>query len=163
MCSLCGLCDTEHPAEHLELTFQCPDAVVALQTVERARRVRDCDDLCVLDHSRFFVRALLPLRVIGTSGPYRIGIWVEVRQADFERIVELWDEADTSSVPAFEATLANDIPGLPCTSGLRTYLVLAGATDRPTLALKPAEHPLVAEQVRGITPIRAREYTAMCG
>ena len=158
---ICEQCGVEHPADELELSFRQPDAVAALSQEARSERVQENKDLCVLDGQRFFVRALLPLQVSGRANAYNVGVWVEVARVVFERIYELWDNPDQSSEPSFAATLANDIPTHPQTVGLRAQLSLTGPSTRPMIALDPAGHPLVSEQVRGITPHRAYEYSSL--
>ncbi len=160
---ICTECGHEHPLEELELTFRRPDVVAALQAEEREARVQENKDLCVLDGERFFIRALLPLPVIEREHPYNVGLWVEVSKQIFERVYEVWDEADQAEEPAFHAEIANDIGIHPPSCGLSASLSLTGPTTRPVVALSPAEHPLVGEQSRGITAHRAAQYSSLFG
>jgi hypothetical protein len=135
--------------------------VAELEAAERESRVQENNDLCILDGKRFFVRALLPLPVLEGVQPYNVGLWVEVSQRDFERVYELWDAADQADEPSFDAQVANDIPLHPPVLGLAARLSLTGPTTRPEVTLETAEHPLVGEQVRGITVHRASEYSRL--
>jgi len=159
--SICAECGHEHPPDDLELTFRRPDAVAALPAEEREGRVQENKDLCVLDGTRFFIRALLPLPVTERELPYNVGLWVEVSQQTFDRVYELWDEDTQAEEPAFHAEIANDIPIHPPARGLVASLSLTGPTTRPTVTLGPAEHPLVGEQSRGITAHRAAQYSSL--
>jgi hypothetical protein len=158
---ICEQCGVEHPVEELELSFRRPDAVAALSQESRSERVQENKDLCVLDGQRFFVRALLPLQVIGRATAYNVGVWVEVARPVFERIYELWDAPEQSLEPSFAAAFANDIPTHPQTIGLKAQLSLTGSATVPEVTLHPAGHPLVSEQVNGITPHRAYEYSSL--
>lgn len=157
----CEHCGVEHPLEELELSFRRPDAVASVPKDERSERVQKNNDLCVLDGQRFFVRALLPLKVSGRASAYNMGVWVEIARSSYERVCELWDEPDQSSEPSFLVSLANQIPTHPQTIGLQAQLALTGPSTRPEVALHPAGHPLVLEQVQGITPHRAHEYSSL--
>ena len=160
---ICTECGREHPLEELELTFRRPDVVAALQVEEREARVQENKDLCVFDGERFFIRALLPLPVVGREHPYNVGLWVEVSKQIFERVYEIWDETDQAEEPAFHAEIANDIRNHPPSCGLSASLSLTGPTTRPVVTLSPAEHPLVGEQSRGITAHRAAQYSSLFG
>jgi hypothetical protein len=159
--AICTDCGQEHPLDRLEVAFHRPDVVAEVGSNERQARVQEGNDLCVLDGKRFFVRALLPLPVADSELPYNIGLWVEVSRRDFERVYELWDSPEQSQEPAFLAHVANDISIHPPVSCLEGMLSLTGRTTRPILTLRPAEHPLVGEQVRGITPHRVAEYSRL--
>jgi hypothetical protein len=160
---ICDQCGIEHPPSELERTFRRPDAVAALAPSERAQRALANDDLCVLDGQRFFVRAVLPLRVHDWPQPYRIGVWAEVSQASFDRIYALWSAPDQVREPAFEATLANHIQQLPETLGLAVQLRLSGPTTRPQAWVAQAGHPLHAQQQAGISAHQALAYNARPG
>lgn len=145
----------------MELTFRRPEDVAKLSVDDRARLVRANDDLCVVDGKRFFVRALLPLPVESREHPYCIGLWVEVTEAAFRRIYELWESNEQVLEPSFAAQIANEIPIVSGSLGLRAELRLTGPTTRPDVFLEPSEHPLYVEQARGIDEHRASEYSAL--
>ncbi|WP_176647011.1 DUF2199 domain-containing protein [Duganella sp. SG902] len=86
--------------------------VVKLSAEDRARQVAESSDLCIIEGKRFFIRALLPLLVKPQEYPYYIGLWVEVSQANFERVYQLWDSEDQIYEPPFSAQIANEIPGM---------------------------------------------------
>jgi hypothetical protein len=157
----CAQCGEEHAVEDMELTFLRPDDAASLTKEERALKVQESSDMCVIEGKRFFVRILLPLPVMDNERPYNIGLWVEVQQPAFERIYELWSEPNQASEPPFPATIANTIPTLPETIGLSSYLKLTGPSTRPSIVLTCEEHPLYVEQQSGITAHRAYEYSAL--
>lgn len=157
----CSQCGEEHPLEEMELTFRRPDDVAKLSAEERSRVVQENNDLCVVDGKRFFVRALLPLPIESRDIPYCIGLWVEVTQATFERVYELWDSEEQVHEPPFAAQIANEIPTSGGSLGLHVEMRLTGPTTRPDVLLQPSQHQLYIEQARGIDGHRAAEYSAL--
>src|SRR5262245_13275367 len=157
----CECCGREHPFDELELTFRRPDDIFSLSDEERARDVREGDDTCRMRDGRCFVRGVLPLPVAGRDVPYNIGLWVEVDQAVYDRVVERWDDPDQANEPPLPARIANNVPTLPATLGLEAVLRLAGPTTRPNVFVALPGHPLHDEQTGGITAHRAFEHTAL--
>jgi len=157
-CEQCGL---EHSVDEMELTFRRPDDVIALSAEERKRLVQENSNLCTIGEGRYFVRAVLPLPVEGRELPYNIGLWVEVDHSAFDKVRELWSDPNQAEEPPFEVHIANDIPTLPPSSGLKATLHLTGPTTRPKVLLAPVLHPLALEQTKGITAHRAHEYTSL--
>lgn len=158
----CSVCGQDHPVDELELTYRRPDEAAAMSEEERAEKVQENLDLCVIEESRFFVRGLLPLSVVGRDRPYNLGIWVEISQADFEVVYALWDDPEQSKHSPMAAAIANDIHGLPATSGLAAALQLTGPTTRPEIHVLESSHALYCEQHQGITEHRAHEYSRYC-
>jgi hypothetical protein len=147
--------------EDMELTFRRPDDAAKLSPEDRERLLQENADLCIIEGKRFFIRGVLPLPVESRELPYNIGLWVEVSQATFERVYDLWESDDQLSEPAFAASIANEIPTSPGSIGHEAELHLAGPTVRPKVFLKTSGHPLYAEQTRGIDAHRASGYTAL--
>ena len=85
----CAKCGEDHPLDEMELTFKRPDDAANLSPEERSAHLQESSDLCIIRGNRFFIRAVLPLPVESRADPYRIGLWVEVAQSDFERVYEL--------------------------------------------------------------------------
>jgi hypothetical protein len=145
----------------MELTFRRPDDVVRLSADERARLVKESDDVCVIEGKRFFIRALLPLPVEAREIPYCIGLWVEVTQATFERVYELWNSEEQVHEPPFAARIANEIPTASGSLELHAEMRLTGPATRPDVFLRPSQHQLYIEQARGIDEHRVSEYSAL--
>nr|WP_256352089.1 DUF2199 domain-containing protein [Pseudomonas yamanorum] len=156
---MCNQCEEEHRIDEMELAFLRPDAVIALSQEDREGLVQENNDLAIIGGKQFFIRALLPLPVLGRKEVFHIGIWVKIEQLNFERVYELWDDPLQSSEPPFSVTIANDIPGLLATCGLHAILSLTDPANRPKVTLIASNHPLACEQSRGITAHRAYEYS----
>ena len=158
----CEVCGTEHPLEELELTFRRPDAVFQMPADRRARDVEESDDVCrILSENRWFVRGVLPIPVAGRDVPYRIGLWVEIDEAAWQRVDARWDDPQQADEPALPARLANVVPLLPDTLGLDAALRLTGPKSRPDVFVADPTHPLAREQAAGIPTHRAYEYTSL--
>lgn len=156
----CSKCGKIHLRDELELSFQRPDAVVALPEAQRKLEVKESDDLCAIRSQQFFIRAVLPLPVREWKDPYRIGIWVEVERATFDRVLDLWDDSVQHEEPPFPAKLANDIPSFRSTCGLPVRLQLTTPKTRPVVLVPECDHDLHREQCLGITAHRASEYSS---
>jgi hypothetical protein len=148
----------------MEPSYRWPEAYLAVPIEERHFRtiggkddcrVRDADD----SHRRYFLRALLPIPIRGQLERCSWGIWVEVEEAAFGRVRELWDAADQQSEPPFAGELANALKGYDDTLGLPGSLSLTGPTTAPQFVLADhAGHPLAIEQREGVYPERVVEW-----
>ena len=155
----CPQCGQEHHRGELELSYKRPDVVNAMPSEQRAAEVSENDDGCRTKDGRFFIRGGIPLDIAGRDQPYRIGAWVELDQASFERVAGLWSDPNQGDEPAFPAKLANNIRLLPSTLGLPVQLKLTGETSRPDILVPASSHPLHHEQCTGISGHRAFEYS----
>lgn len=156
----CTCCGKIHRLDELELCYRRPDPVVALGREERDATARETDDLCSIGEDHYFIRAVLPLPVWERERSYNLGVWAQVSQDAFFRVIDLWDDPDQANEPPFEAMLANRLPDLPDTSGMPVQLELTGPKTRPRIVVPASsQHPLHEEQRRGITAHRASEYT----
>lgn len=158
---ICSICGEEHPRSAMELIFKRPDPIVALSAEEREERCKESDDICVIKREHYFIRGLLPLPVEGRERPYRIGVWVEVDEESYRRILELWMDENQASVPPFKGKLSNNIPSLNETLGISVNLQLTGPTTRPDILVKDNTHQLYREQNKGMSSHRAYEYSSL--
>jgi hypothetical protein len=145
----------------MELTFRRPDDAAAISPDDRPCLLQENDDLCIIEGKRFFIRGVLPLPVVARNSTYCIGLWVEVSQATFERVYDLWESEDQRNEQPHAASIANEIPIARGSLGLEAELRLAGPAKRPEVFLKASDHPLYAEQTGGIDVHRISEYTAL--
>ena len=161
---ICAVCGKRHPFAESELFFQRPDPIWEMSQSQRTKRCKESDVLCLLrgvglKRDRHFVRAVMPLPVVGRPTPYRIGVWVETAKKDFFRILDLWSAETQHQEPPFKGKLANQFPVNERTLGLKVDLQLAGPKERPAVLVPKSDHYLYREQSEGITPHRAYEYT----
>lgn len=159
----CATCGEEH--DLLEPTFRRPDAVVALSAEERATRVKEGNDLCAIwaqsdgEQHRYFVRCVLKVGLLDAPDETGWGLWAEVQETAFRRILETWSDPEQTSLPPFQASIANRVPEYPDTLGLPAVLRLTGPTTRPLLTLEPpSSHPFALECNRGVCTHRVVEW-----
>lgn len=162
----CFDCGELHLLDEIELTFRRPDAIVALSEEEREQSAKESEDICAIwgsdaEGHRYFIRGLLPLKVIARLEPYNIGVWIEVSELDFHKIYELWDAETQSIEPPFKGMLANEIPTKPESLGLRGYLQLTGPKTRPKFMLDVSKATLFIEQQNGISAHQAAGLTKL--
>jgi hypothetical protein len=160
----CSTCGAEH--ELLDPTFKRPEPYLRLARDLRDSHAKADDDLCRIsppgDEPRFFVRGVLPVSVTGHADGVWWGVWAEVSEASFARILALWSDADQDAEPPMRGALANAIPSYPDTLGLPLSIQLIGPTSRPQFRFEAgAEHPFVSECRAGVDAHRAAEWNEL--
>ena len=97
----------------------------------------------------------------GAMVPLVGGVWAEVSQPVYQRVMDLWDEAGQAEEPPLAGRLANELPDYPSTLGLPGSIHLLGPSTAPEFRF-PGEldHPLAREQQSGVYPERALEWVA---
>ena len=158
----CSKCGAEH--ELLDPTFRRPDAFVELDSRQKDEYAKADDDLCRITlpeaEPRYFVRGTLPVEVAGHPDGVWWGLWAEVSESAFSRILELWSEAEQGSKPPFPGKLANLVPSYPTTLGIPVSVHLTGPTSRPELRFgTETDHPFVRECQAGVDLHRASEWS----
>jgi hypothetical protein len=153
----CPKCGKEHDLWESEVGFDLPDEVFALPRPARQERAKSTTDLCVLDE-RCFIRVVLLVPVRGEGRDFGWGVWVEVSQADYSRYKQLWDSPDQRHEPRFAGHLANALPACGAALGLRLWVHLESAAERPSVTIAEDAHPLAQDQREGVHPERALEW-----
>lgn len=160
----CRDCGEEHDLQDLEPSYGVPDEVFALSEQERAERVEMGRNFCELrgegaEHSRWFLRALVPFAVEGRTDALRWGIWVELAAPAFSEIQELWDDAAQLERGPWPATLANAAATYPSTLGLVGSLRFTDLKRVPEFSPDPEQaHPFVEEWKSGVSEQRVLEW-----
>jgi hypothetical protein len=162
----CSQCGEEHDVFAIEPRYARPDAFVRIPPEERDSRTHAGDDWCRLrdasgQNQQWFLRVTLPFEVRGEGRLLNWGVWVEVSETVYARVMELWEEENQASEPPLPAAMANELPGYPSTLGLQGTMRLQGRNTAPRFILQPElHHPLAAEQRSGIYPERALEWVS---
>ena len=123
---------------------------------ERETRIKDDDDLCVIDGRVFLVRAHLPIRVLDDSVPFGWGLWARVSERDFRRYIALW-EVDASREPPMPGVLSAEFRQYKPLYEHPVDLYLGPPASRPRIHLRPSANTLYREQEEGITAARRYE------
>jgi hypothetical protein len=140
---ICPCCGNDVTSLDREVRMSFPEPVRLLPEAQRAGRVREeGDSFLRLDHNRYFVRALLPVRL--TDGhEFHFGIWLETSEEDWSDLAGAW-ESPAYAAARFEAWLANSVPpwdaevlGARCVAGVRhpDELPYVEASTQPALAM----------------------------
>lgn len=132
MAFICATCGQEHDEWPPDWGTSRPDVIWNLPAGERQERAKEGDDFCMLDGSRFFIRAVLPIPLRDRPGTWGLGLWVEVTEADCRRYYNLY-EVDATGEPGFGGCIANALPCFPDALGLAVHVKLGTASQRPTL------------------------------
>jgi hypothetical protein len=122
--------------------MELPDAVRVIPADERRTRVGAGGTAFMqLDLQRFFVRALLPVR-LSDGHEFRFGVWLETPEETSRRLWTNWERPEYSAI-RFEATLANAVPpwsdsvlGAACIAAVRdqNQLPYVESSIQPQLA-----------------------------
>jgi hypothetical protein len=127
-------------------------------------RARDSDEGCLITSEdgqelRAFLRVILYVPILGDSHPIGWGVWVELAVSEYFRLVNLTEDPRQTEAPPADCTLANELPSLPGTLGLRGSLRLTGPDTRPLFSFSPmVDHPFAYEARDGVRPERAMEW-----
>jgi hypothetical protein len=122
---ICPCCGNDVAAVQREIRLELPDSVLEVDPEDRKKRVgMDHPSFLQLDLKRFFVRALLPVRL--TDGhEFHFGVWLEVPEPTCQTLWVNWEKPEYSQM-RFGARLANSVPpwndllrGADCTAGVR--------------------------------------------
>ena len=165
----CSICDKDHELLDLEPIFHRPQAYVELSETDRQGLAQANEDLCVIAEKqppgmRFFVRGLLDVAVHDLHRFVAWGIWVELEGADYQRVLDLWDDPNQVDQPPMKARLANQIPRYENTIGQPVRFHLTGPKTRPKISI-PLEslHPFARECVEGVNAHRVIEWLESMG
>ena len=159
----CDVCGETHAGETRDIRMGLPQPIFLLDEDERERRSVVSDDSAVLHGEtadRFFVRALLELPIAGEDGYFGYGAWIEVSEADFAALRELWDDDDGWQAEPVAGTLANELSPYAFTEGLSLQIRLREVELLPLVELEDGEHELVRALRYGISPHRAHQLAA---
>ena len=159
----CTVCGETHAGQTRDIRMDLPEPIFLLDDEERGRRAYVEDDFALLHGEkgdRYFVRALLELRIDGEDGYFGYGAWVEVSETDVAAIGELWNEETGEEASPFPGSLANELSPYAFTEGLPVQIRLRDVELLPLVELDDSDHELVRAQRNGISSHRAHELAA---
>ena len=106
---ICPCCGRDVTSVQREIKMELPDAVRAIPDDDRRTRVGAGGKAFMqLDLKRFFVRALLPVR-LSDGHEFHFGVWLETPEDTSRRLWTNWERPEYSAI-RFEAKLANAVP-----------------------------------------------------
>ena len=157
-CSVCG----EHHDELLrDIRADVPDAVFELPEEERAERARVGSDSAqyvdAAGANHLYTRGVIHVPIQGADDEFRFGVWVEVAEADFTRLGELWHDPEGWRARPVAGTLANELTLYDGSRGLGVSVQLSENVNLlPRVEVGDAPHPLARDQREGITEVQAQ-------
>jgi hypothetical protein len=155
---VCRSCGERHDGRPTAFVYPLPDVVHAVPADQRAARVQDSGELCVLDGRHWFILGNLDVPVTGSEEFVRWTVWSTLSHENFERSCALWETEGRESEPPYFGWLSNGVPGYPSTLNVPLEVRTSPVGVRPTLRVREdAEHPLARDQRCGVTVERADE------
>ncbi|PRZ02422.1 hypothetical protein BCE75_1214 [Isoptericola sp. CG 20/1183] len=158
----CALCGTTH--EGLAMVFgpRAPDPWMLASDDERVRSELNAD-MCVLvddaGSTNYFMRGHIVIPIIDSDdGPFCWSVWVSLSEASMRTQTDHWSDPDRAQLEPMFAWLCNNLPYEPSTAPMAARLHTNEPGTVPWVELDPAiDHPLVHEQLHGITLHRVAE------
>jgi hypothetical protein len=164
----CATCGEAHYGL-FDITFKWPDYWQALGDAQPNGKVEDAGanflshDFCVINREHFFVRCVLELPIIGSSGQsFMFGVWSSLSQCNFSIYVEGFDNGNYSDRGPWFSWLSNQLPGYENTLSMKCNVKPADDDTRPLLELEPIDHQLVRD-AKGVTLDRLLDIYAAAG
>ena len=142
---VCGCCNKQFDGLPLDVAFDGARPLAGPDGGGALRRGRIDADVCMIeaeDGRQIFVRGCLEIPIIGQDEVFIWGVWTSVSAKSFARIEELWSSPVPEDEPPLFGWFCNNIPNYPECLHLQTHLHLRNDGLRPTIELRPSEHPL---------------------
>ena len=159
----CQHCGKEHSEWPPDFGFQRPDAIWALAAPDRAQRVLENNDLCVLkgiggETTQYFVRGVFHVPLSDSSETWGLGLWIRVSYKNYLHYCKTYNE-DGRSFPTCMGWLANEFPGWKGTMGTRVRVQLQDIGERPTfVAINTAASDVAIVQRKGLTGLSLHRF-----
>jgi hypothetical protein len=158
---ICARCGVAHPPSEMEPSFKRPDDFF-YSTVQVYRKSWANRSFCVLNRRRFFVRGVLPVRVVDQKDFFNIGVWAEVDGDTFVWARQHHRPRDFVRASLFWGRIANDMSQyLPGQSVGARVAIRFNRHTAPSFFLRFSGHPFEAEQRAGITAHRRAEIVEL--
>ena len=158
----CASCGTTH--EGLAMVFgpNAPEPWLLASDTERTRGELNAD-MCVLIEdtgtTNYFVRGHIEIPVLDSDdGPFRWSVWVSLSETSMRTQIEHWNDPARANLEPMFAWLSNHLPYESPTAPMASRLHTREPGTVPRIELDPSvDHPLVHEQLHGITLHRVAE------
>jgi hypothetical protein len=158
----CQICGRRHDERQRDIRMTWPEPVFRLSDAQRGELTDFGDDSGWFqdgERTRYYARGVihLPLSEDGGDG-FRFGIWVEVAEGDWFRLLAHWNDPAGAAEGAFAGSLANELGSYTGTEGLRVTLRLNEDLGLlPIVDVEERSHALGRDQASGISDARAHE------
>ena len=167
----CSSCDKLHSGLP-DLTFNAPDAWLAMAGSERGRHGHLSSDFCIIEDRDYFVRCVLEVPIIdggaGLPEHFTFGVWGSLSLKSFntyrmrdtsQALTGKTSKGKKTTLKAgpFFGWFSNRLTVYPDTTNLKCSIEPRAGTLHPLLILEPSDHPLSADSRNGMPAERAIE------
>ena len=111
-------------------------------------------DFCMIERRDYFIRCILEVPIHDVEEPFLWGVWITQSEQNFRDYVDSFPDTPERCTFGY---FANQLPGYPDTLSLHTQVHWQAGRSRPTVELKPIDHPLYHDWSEGISWERAAE------
>ncbi len=147
----CNICGKFHDNLPMDISYKNPADYFKVSPNERAKRIQNTEDVCVIDNNEFYIRGVLPLPVIDSNDEFRWGVWARIEEQDFMIYLKYWDGNIPENLPALSGRLSGEIKDYPESDMLPVEIYLQSKNQRPIFKVLSAKTPLGIDQEKGIT------------
>ena len=119
-------------------------------------------DFCISEGS-YFVRAVLPIPLIGTNETFAYGAWTTLAEKDFWKYVDTFDAGDQGGLGPWFGWFAHRLKGYPDTANMKCQVHPREGRQRPLIELEPTDNLLSVEARQGISFDRLLDIYALNG
>ncbi|MFD4675037.1 DUF2199 domain-containing protein [Lentzea sp. NPDC058450] len=153
----CSCCGEVH--DGLPFAYSMPAPVYWSEEVAGLPGSFLAGEQCVIGNEHFFARGRIVLPVRDAEEDLEWGVWVSLSPANYQRMLDVFDEPARVDEPPYFGWLSTALPGYEYpTVNLKTKLHTQELGVRPLIELEPTGHPLAVEQREGITVARVQEF-----
>lgn len=154
MSYLCTVCGEKHD-DLPYIGIDKPDHWWDVPEEERDQRIELTSDTCIIDNEDFFIRGIIEIPVLDYPNNFGFGAWVSQKRENFFTYLDNFDSGD---IGPFFGWLCTKIAYYEeDTLLLKTMAHFQSEGLRPKIELEETNHPLSADQHKGITLDKAWE------
>jgi hypothetical protein len=154
----CGICGKTHGGLPMDMAYKNPADYFKIPPNERGERIKNNDDVCVIDDSEFYIRGVLPIPVIDFDNDFQWGTWARVEESDFKTYLKYWDGNIPENLPALIGYLSGGLKDYPESDMISVEIYLQSGNQRPIFKVLSSENPLGIDQQKGITMEKVHSF-----
>jgi hypothetical protein len=154
----CGTCGKVHIGLPMDMAYKNPGGYFEVPAKERAARIYNNDDVCVIDDSKFYIRGILPIPIVDSDDEFRWGLWAKVEESDFKIYSEYWDGNIPEDLPPLNGHLSGEMKDYPESDMTPIKIYLQSDNQRPFFKVLSNDSQLGIDQRKGITMEKVHSF-----